>query len=98
MEVMTVVEGKLPKSKMRELELSYSALRDQPKPRGLMMSMLLRDASEEGLYRISTLWQDRQSLDEMRKVNKVPAAVALFKSQGVEPTVRIFDVAISIKA
>ena len=98
MQVMTVVEGRIPKPKMHEFESQYVSVRDLPKPRGMVSSTLLRDPSEEGLYQISTLWQNRKLLDEMRKANITPVAVALFKSHGVEPSVRVFDVLMTIKA
>ncbi|SRR5713101_3552097 len=97
MEVMTVVEGKVPGSRILEFEEAYSFVRDQPKPQGWKRSMLLRDTKEEGLYRISTLWENRQALEEMRKGPGVPVAIALYRKVGVEPNLRIFEIPVTIE-
>ncbi len=97
MEVMTVVEGKVPESKRKEFESTYASARDQPKPPGWMMSMLLRDVNEEGLYRISTRWETREALEKMRVGTKVPVALALFRNVGVEPNLRVFEIPITIQ-
>ena len=59
--------------------------------------MLLRDTKEEGMYRVSTLWESRQALEEMRKSQGIPVAIALFRKVGVEPNVRIFEIPITIE-
>ena len=97
MEVISVVEGKVAGSRIREFEAAYASVKDQPKPPGWKRSMLLRDTKEEGLYRVSTLWETREALDEMRKNTGVPVALALFRKVGVEPNLRIFEIPITIE-
>jgi heme-degrading monooxygenase HmoA len=97
MEIMTVVEGKVDKSSVQKFEDAYSSVKDQPKPPGWKRSMLLRETTEEGLYRVATLWQSREALDEMRKSTSVPVALALFRSVGVEPNLRIFEIPLTIE-
>jgi heme-degrading monooxygenase HmoA len=92
MQVMTVVEGKILKTKTQEFLAMYASVRHQAKPPGWKRSMLLHDTNEEGLYRISTLWDSREALDQMRKNTRVPFAVQIFRTCGVEPNVRIFEV------
>ncbi len=84
-------------SRMAEFESAYARIKDQAKPAGWKRSMLLRDAGEKGLYRISTLWESREALDEMRRNTRVPVAVALFRNMGVEPDVRLFDIPLVIE-
>jgi len=98
MQVMTVVEGKIPKTRTKEFFSMYSSVRDQTKPPGWKRSMLLHDTSEEGLYRISTLWESREALEQMRKNARVPFAVEIFRIHGSEPDVRIFEVPLSFEA
>ena len=97
MEVITVVEGKVPSSRVLEFEAAYASVRDQPKPPGWKKSMLLRDTKEEGLYRVSTLWENRQALEEMWKSTSVPVAIALFRKVGVEPNLRVFEIPVTIE-
>jgi heme-degrading monooxygenase HmoA len=98
MQVMTVVEGKIPKPKSQEFVAMYASVRDQPKPPGWRRSMLLRDTDDEALYRISTLWESREALEEMRKNTKVPFAVQIFRTHGAEPNVRIFEVPLAFES
>ncbi len=95
---MTVVEGKIPKTKTQEFLLMYASAKDQIKPPGWKRSMLLHDTSEEGLYRISTPWDSKEALDQMRKNTKVPFAVQIFRTHGAEPDVRIFEVPFAFEA
>lgn len=98
MQVMTVVEGKIPKTKNHEFLAMYSLVGNQTKPPGWKRSMFLHDPDEEGLYRISTLWESREALEEMRKNTKVPFAVHIFRTHGSEPNVRIFEVSLAFEA
>ena len=98
MQVMTVVEGKVPKMKTREFLAMYESVRDQAKPPGWKRSMLLRDTSEEGSYRISTLWDSREALEQMRRNTSVPFAVQIFRTHGAEPSVRVFEVPYAFEA
>ena len=98
MQVMTVVEGKIPRTKTHEFLAMYASVRDQAKPSGWKRSMLLHDTSEEGLYRISTLWDSREALEQMRKNTQVPFAVQIFRTHGAEPNVRVFEVPLAFEA
>jgi heme-degrading monooxygenase HmoA len=97
MQVMTVVEGRVPILRVRDFEAAYASVKDQAKPPGWKRSMLLRDTKEEGLYRVSTLWETREALDEMRKSTSMPVAIALFRNLGVEPNLRIFEIPLTIE-
>ena len=87
----------MPSSSVLEFEAAYASVKDQPKPPGWKRSMLLRDTKEEGMYRVSTLWENRQALEEMRKSTSVPVAIALFRKVGVEPNMRIFEISVAIE-
>src|SRR5207249_9227354 len=72
LQVMTVVEGKISKARTSDFLSMYASVGAQAKPPGWKRSMLLRDPDEEGLYRISTLWDSREALEQMRKNTKAP--------------------------
>ena len=98
MQVMTVVEGKIPKTRTQDFLSMYASVRDQVKPPGWKRSMLLEDADEKDLFRISTRWDSREALEQMRKNSKVPFAVQIFRTHGAEPSVRIFEVPYAFEA
>jgi hypothetical protein len=98
MQVITVVEGKIPKTRTREFLSTYVSLGDQIKPLGWKRSMLLHDTDEEARFRISTLWESREALEQMRKNSKVPFAVQIFRTHGAEPNVRVFAIPLPFEA
>ncbi|HYU54719.1 MAG TPA: antibiotic biosynthesis monooxygenase [Candidatus Dormibacteraeota bacterium] len=98
MQVMTVVEGKIHKTRAQDFLSMYASVRDQVKPPGWKRSMLLQDTGDKDLFRISTLWESREALEQMRKNSKVPFAVQIFRTHGTEPNVRIFEVPYAFEA
>ena len=98
MQVMTVVEGKISKTRTEDFLSMYASVGAQAKPPGWKRSMLLHDPDEEGLYRISTLWDSLEALEQMRKNTKVPFAIQIFRTHGAEPNVRIFEVPLAFEA
>jgi heme-degrading monooxygenase HmoA len=98
MQVMTVAEGKIPKTRTKEFLAMYASVRDQAKPPGWKRSMLLHETSEEELYAITTLWASMEALEQMRKTASVPFAIEIFRIHGSEPNVRIFEVPLAFEA
>jgi heme-degrading monooxygenase HmoA len=98
MQAMTVVEGKIPKTRTQDFLSMYASAKDQVKPPGWKRSMLLQDTDKKDLFRISTLWESREALEQMRKNSKVPLAVQIFRIHGAEPSVRIFEVPYAFEA
>ena len=90
--VMTIVEGRVSESKSKDFEAAYGALKGGALSPGLRMSFLARDTADSKFYRIITVWESREALDRMRSSGQVPAAIALFRSVGVEPQLRVHDV------
>ncbi len=92
MEVMTVVEGRVPQSKMKDFESAFASMKGGPTPPGWKMSFMLRDSEDPEVYRLSTLWESREALERYRSNTKVPTAFLLFRSVGVEPQLRVFEI------
>jgi quinol monooxygenase YgiN len=67
MEVITVVEGKIPQSKRKTFETSYADLRYEPMPTGLIETTLLRENNNSGIYRIQGRWKNQEAVEIMRK-------------------------------
>ena len=95
MNVMTIVEGKVSSIKSDEFEESYKSLKNNSFPPGLLESFLLKDSNSD-VYRIATIWESLEVLENFRKSmgehNKVPTAVALFNKVGVEPDFKVFEI------
>jgi hypothetical protein len=59
-------------------------------PHMVINTALVRGEANE--WQIITLWRSRAQLEEYRRSVDTPAAVAIFRKAGVEPTVALFDV------
>jgi hypothetical protein len=101
MEVMTIVEGRVPPTKAAEFESAYSEIRNAPPtafPKGWKMSYLIRDRNDQELYRIMTIWESIELLEAYQRSVQTPTARALFKKVGVEPQLQVFDVIIRLSS
>jgi quinol monooxygenase YgiN len=92
MEVITVVEGKIPQSKRKTFETSYADLRYEPMPTGLVETTLLRENNNSGIYRIQGRWESQEAVEIMRK-KETPKAIELFQKLGVSPKLAIYEIA-----
>ena len=92
MEVMTVVEGKVPRARIKEFQTAFASMRGKPRPPGWKQSLLLQDTEDPELHRLSTTWESREALDKYRNSTTIPVAFALFRSVGVEPKIHIFEI------
>jgi len=93
---MTIVEGRISEGKSKDFEAAYGVLRAGALTPGLRMSFLARDTVDSTFYRIIAVWESREALDRMCSNAQVPAEIALFRSVGVEPQLRVHDIAQSI--
>jgi hypothetical protein len=98
MQVMTVVEGLIPGDAQAKFVRDYRELLDAGLLPSIAETFLLREAGSGMLWRIATIWQSRQDLDEMRRANEVPPSVRLFQEAGVDPLVRVFEVVAAASA
>ncbi len=43
-------------------------------------------------WRIATVWESREALEQMRSIGETPGALMAFRSAGAEPRVMVFEV------
>lgn len=91
--ILTEVTASLPDDRADEVEAAFAAILSGPIPAGLVRTELLR--GPEGRWRIQSLWRDTAALDAMRSLPDPPAAPTMFRTLGVEPSVRMWIVQIS---
>ena len=96
MEVITIVEGKVPISKAKEFETAYESLKKDALTPGLVRSSLLRKSDNPEIYRIETVWESREALDKMRSSTQTPKAIELFQKVKTSPRLEIYDIAYNI--
>jgi len=96
MEVITIVEGKVPASRAKDFETAYASLKQGALTPGLVRSSLLRNSDASQIYRIETVWESREALDKMRSSTQTPVAIELFRKVGASPRLEIYDVVNSV--
>ena len=92
MQVVTFIEGKIPKARTQNFLSMCASVRNQVKPPGWKRSILLQDKDDKEVFWISTLWESGEALEQMRKNSDVPFAFQILRMHGAEPSVRIFEV------
>jgi len=85
--VLTIVSARLDARLERQVLAAYADLVRKPKPEGLLRTELL--TNQDGEWQIHTLWRDHDALEAMRRGTAQPAAPAMFRSLGGEPTVQV---------
>ncbi len=97
MEVITIVEGIIPASKVREFEDAYVSVKKEAFPPGLVSSLLLKNTKSPQIYRIQTVWASQEALEAMRSSTNTPKAIELFKKVGAKPELEVFEVVGSVR-
>jgi heme-degrading monooxygenase HmoA len=88
--VLTVVSAAVGEDGRERLIGGFRELLKGPVPDGLLRTELLRGPGDR--WRIQTLWRDREALETMRSGAEPPAAPALFRRVGGEPSLEIWEV------
>lgn len=88
--VLTLVSASVTEGDHERLISGFRELLKGGFPDGLLRTELLQ--GPEDRWRIQTLWRDRAALEAMRAGPEPPAAPALFRSLGSEPSLEIWEV------
>jgi quinol monooxygenase YgiN len=88
--VLTEVTADVSPDRESEVVPAFRALLAKGLPDGLLRTELL--AGPDGVWRIQSLWRDQAALEAMRAQPEPPAALALFRALGAEPTLKILTV------
>lgn len=89
-QVMTAVTAIVAPEKEAALTDGFRDLTAGPTPDGLVRSELLR--GQKGVWRIQSVWRDREALEAMRSSGDRPSALALFDRVGAEHSHEVFSV------
>lgn len=89
-QILTLASAEVPVERAGEVVSAGHAILAQDFPDGLLGTHLVHDG--QGRWVIHTLWCDQVAIDAMRVGPQPPAAPALFRTLGAEPTLTILTV------
>jgi quinol monooxygenase YgiN len=95
--VMTILEAQVAPEKAAMLEAAYKQATERLDA-GITQTFLLRSSKESSVWRIVTVWQSREALDEMRRTGDTPRGVLIFRAADAEPMLSVFDVVAHVLA
>jgi heme-degrading monooxygenase HmoA len=86
---VTIVEGAVQADREEDLRSAWEEVTAGTKPPGFIESSLLR--TEDGTWRIVTVWESKEAVMAMRATGQPPALV-VFERGGATPTVSMSTV------
>lgn len=89
-QVLTTLEARVPEEAWPLLRAAYHAAANEREP-GMLASYLVQASADPGLWRIVSVWRDRETLAAMRGAG-TPRGVLIFREAGAEPTLLVGDV------
>lgn len=88
--VVTMLEAQVPDQQASVLLEAFRRAGEALLP-VIRESFLLRAAGSDG-WRIMTVWESREALEEYRASVETPEGVRMFRVAGAEPTLTVFEV------
>jgi Antibiotic biosynthesis monooxygenase len=95
--VMTILEARVAPEKWGALEQAYreGIVRLDA---GITQTFLVHSSADLALWRILTVWRNREALEDMRRSGETPRGVNMFRAAGAEPILSVLDVAAHAEA
>ncbi|MBI3114973.1 MAG: antibiotic biosynthesis monooxygenase [Candidatus Kerfeldbacteria bacterium] len=90
--IITRLKARLTPEQATRLKASY-ALTKGPFPPGFIESFLVEGQDDPSDWRILTVWESQEAVDAMRASGQTPRGVQIFREAGVEPELKILNVA-----
>ena len=95
--VMTLLEARVPPDRWASLEASYASATEQL-PSQMLETFLVQSATDAELWRVVSVWRNRDAMEEYRRSVATPGGVLIFRAAGVEPTLALFEVIATVHA
>jgi len=95
---ITVLEAHVAPERELALQAAYGEAAQDPLPRGLVRSALLRATNDRTSWRIETIWESPAALAALRDSGGTPRGIQIFRAAGAEPTVSILEVVATVAA
>jgi heme-degrading monooxygenase HmoA len=90
--VMTVLEARVAPGGWAALRRSYGQRARLSEEGPIVESFLLQSDDDPDVWRIVTVWRDRESLEAMRGSGETPTGVRIFRDADAEPRLTVLSV------
>ncbi len=90
--IMTILEAHVASDKQAALQTAFENAIAQLDA-GIEQTFLTRSNADPTLWRIITVWRDREALDAMRSSGQTPRGVLIFREAGAEPSLSVYGIA-----
>jgi len=89
--IVEILEGRVTSERW---DIFLEAYRKKLKtiPTQLVQNFLIQDINDDTLWRIISIWRDKQALDEALSKKIINTCAAIYEEVGVEPTYRIYAI------
>jgi heme-degrading monooxygenase HmoA len=87
---VTIVEAQVELVREADLRTAWEEATASTLPAGFIESSLLR--TEDGVWRIVTVWESEDAVSAMRASGERPAALVVFDRAGAEPSISMSTV------
>jgi quinol monooxygenase YgiN len=89
--VITILEAQVAPDKVAVLEAAYKQGIEQLDA-GITKTYLVRSSKDSSAWRIITVWESRDALEQLRRSGETPRGVLMFRAADAEPMLSVFDV------
>ncbi len=89
--IMTILESHVAPDKQAALQAAFKSATAQLDT-GIEQTFLSRSNADPTLWRIMTVWRDREALDAMRASGETPRGVLIFREAAAEPSLTVFTI------
>ncbi len=91
-QILTILEARVVSDKCNLLKQEYSEVDKNSLPRSVLNSYLIQDSADQEIWRIITIWESREAIDEYRKSVETPVWILVFRAAGAEPILAISEI------
>jgi len=89
--VITMLQAQVASDKEAALKEAYEQAGGAELPPAISETFLLHEADSD-IWRIATVWNSREELEEYRRSVDTPAGIMTFRAAGAEPTLSMNEV------
>jgi quinol monooxygenase YgiN len=94
-QILTILEARVAADKWSLLQQEYAAVDKNSLPKSVLNSYLIQDSADQEIWRIITIWENREAIDEYRKSVETPVWILVFRAADAEPTLAISEIIVT---